>query len=103
MYKLYRKNPENFAFTWIGIYCLVQSLVNGISAKIGISKSAMQCWHGCRVPICCGGFIKMALSSWVESSIQRSAKTQYHNNSKLHSVNRFSLHISNNQPCRWNL
>ena len=40
MYKLYKKNPENFAFAWIGIYCLVQSLANGISAKIGIPKSA---------------------------------------------------------------
>ena len=40
MYKLYRKSPENFAFTWIGIYCLVQSLANGISARIGIPKSA---------------------------------------------------------------
>ena len=40
MYKLYRKNPENFAFVWIGIYCLVQSLANGISAEIGIPKSA---------------------------------------------------------------
>ena len=40
MYKLYRTNPENFAFAWIGIYCLVQSLANGISAKIGIPKSA---------------------------------------------------------------
>ena len=40
MYKLYKKNPENFAFAWIGIYCLVQSLANGISAEIGISKSA---------------------------------------------------------------
>lgn len=40
MYNLYRKNPENFAFAWIGIYCLVQSLANGISAKIGISQSA---------------------------------------------------------------
>lgn len=40
MYKLYRKNPENFAFAWIGIYCLVQSLGNGISAQIGIQKSA---------------------------------------------------------------
>ncbi len=40
MYKLYRKSPENFAFIWIGIYCLVQSLANGISAKIGTPKSA---------------------------------------------------------------
>ena len=40
MYKLYRKNPEGFAFAWIGIYCLVQSLANGISAIIGIHKSA---------------------------------------------------------------
>lgn len=40
MYNLYRKNSENFAFAWIGIYCLVQSLANGISAKIGISQSA---------------------------------------------------------------
>ena len=40
MYKLYKKNPDNFAFVWIGIYCLVQSLANGISAKIGIPKSA---------------------------------------------------------------
>ena len=40
MYKLYKKNPENFAFVWIGIYCLVQSFANGISAKIGIPKSA---------------------------------------------------------------
>ena len=40
MYKLYRKNPENFAFAWIGIYCLVQSLANGISDRIGIPKSA---------------------------------------------------------------
>lgn len=40
MYKLYRKSPENFAFTWIGIYCLVQSLANGISARIGMPKSA---------------------------------------------------------------
>ena len=40
MIKLYRKNPENFALAWIGIYCLVQSLSNGISAAIGIPKSA---------------------------------------------------------------
>ena len=40
MYKLYRKNPENFSFIWIGIYCLIQSLANGISAKIGIYESA---------------------------------------------------------------
>lgn len=40
MYKLYKKNPENFALAWIGIYCLVQSLANGISARIGIPKSA---------------------------------------------------------------
>ena len=40
MYKLYRKNPESFALIWIGIYCAVQSLANGISEKIGIAKSA---------------------------------------------------------------
>ena len=40
MYDLYKKAPENFAFVWIGIYCLVQSLANGISAKIGIPRSA---------------------------------------------------------------
>ena len=40
MVKLYRKNPENFALAWIGIYCLVQSLANGISAKVGIPQSA---------------------------------------------------------------
>ena len=40
MDKLYRKSPENFAYVWIGIYCLVQSLANGISGKIGIPKSA---------------------------------------------------------------
>ena len=40
MYNLYRKNSENFALLWIGIYCVVQSLANGISAKIGIPKSA---------------------------------------------------------------
>ena len=40
MYKLYRKNPDNFALIWIGIYCLVQSLANGLSSGIGIPKSA---------------------------------------------------------------
>ena len=40
MYKLYKNSPENFAFAWIGIYCLVQSLANGISAQIGIRRSA---------------------------------------------------------------
>ena len=40
MDKLYKKNPENFALIWIGIYCVIQSLANGISAKIGIPKSA---------------------------------------------------------------
>ncbi len=29
-----------FTLTWIGIYCVIQSLANGISAKIGIPKSA---------------------------------------------------------------
>ena len=40
MYKLYKNKPDNFALVWIGIYCLVQSLANGLSAKIGIPKSA---------------------------------------------------------------
>ena len=40
MLKLYRKNPENFALAWIGIYCLIQSLANGLSARIGIPRSA---------------------------------------------------------------
>ena len=40
MDNLYRKNHENFALIWIGIYCLVQSLANGLSAKIGVPKSA---------------------------------------------------------------
>ena len=40
MDKLYRKNPENFALAWIGIYCLVQSLANGLSDMIGVPKSA---------------------------------------------------------------
>ena len=40
MYNLYKKNPNNFALVWIGIYCFVQSLANGISDKVGIPKSA---------------------------------------------------------------
>lgn len=40
MYNLYRKSPENFALSWIGIYCIIQSLSNGISNRIGIPKSA---------------------------------------------------------------
>ena len=40
MLNLYRKNAENFALAWIGIYCLMQSLANGLSQMIGIPKSA---------------------------------------------------------------
>ena len=40
MDELYRKNPESFALVWIGIYCLVQSLANGISAALRMPKAA---------------------------------------------------------------
>ena len=40
MIRLYQKDPMGFALTWIGIYCVIQSLANGISAKIGIPRSA---------------------------------------------------------------
>ena len=40
MKKTYDKNPLTFALIWIGIYCVVQSLGNMISAEIGIYESA---------------------------------------------------------------
>ena len=40
MYKLYQKNALNFALIWIGIYCVVQSVANGLSKMIGIPQSA---------------------------------------------------------------
>lgn len=40
MKKIYDKNPLTFALIWIGIYCVVQSLGNLISDKIGIYESA---------------------------------------------------------------
>ncbi|MGI5977019.1 MAG: CPBP family intramembrane glutamic endopeptidase [Candidatus Limivicinus sp.] len=40
MKKTYDKNPLMFALIWIGVYCVLQSLGNMISSKIGINKSA---------------------------------------------------------------
>ena len=40
MKKTYDKNPLTFALIWVGIYCVVQSLGNMISSKIGIYESA---------------------------------------------------------------
>ena len=40
MYKLYHKNPLYFAIAWIVVYCLLQSVANGLSETIGIQKSA---------------------------------------------------------------
>ena len=40
MKKTYDRNPLVFALIWIGIYCVVQSLGNMISSKIGVYKSA---------------------------------------------------------------
>ena len=39
MNKLYEKSELYFALTWIGIYCVVNSLANQISDKIGIDSS----------------------------------------------------------------
>lgn len=38
--RLYRKNTLLFALVWIGIYCVLNSLSNSVSAKIGIDSSA---------------------------------------------------------------
>ena len=40
MKKIYDKSPLAFALIWIGIYCVLQSLGNIISKKIGIYESA---------------------------------------------------------------
>ena len=40
MYQLYKKDSMEFTLIWIGIYCIIQSLANGLSAWIGIPKSA---------------------------------------------------------------
>lgn len=40
MYQLYRKSPLGFGLAWIGIYCVLQSIGNVISDKIGIYESA---------------------------------------------------------------
>ena len=40
MKKLYDKNPLTFALIWIGIYCVVQSFGNLLSAEIGVYESA---------------------------------------------------------------
>lgn len=40
MKKLYETNELNFALVWIGIYCLLQSLANPLSERIGIAYLA---------------------------------------------------------------
>lgn len=40
MKKIYEQNELTFAFIWIGIYCVLQSLANPLNEAIGIKNSA---------------------------------------------------------------
>ncbi|MBP3319262.1 MAG: CPBP family intramembrane metalloprotease [Ruminiclostridium sp.] len=40
MKKLYEKSELGFALMWIGIYCLVMSIFDGISRSVGVESSA---------------------------------------------------------------